>query len=595
VAVSGRTVGVSKSVVAALLATLTLAVFAQVSGFQFLSYDDTEYVTGNARVRGDLTPAGVAWAFTTMTAANWHPLTWISHMADWSLYGPRAGGHHVTSLILHLASVLLLFQALCVASGATVPSGVVAALFAIHPLHVESVAWIAERKDVLSTLFLMLALLAYARYAKRPSRARFAWVALAMAAGLLAKPMLVTLPVLLLILDYWPLGRLASKADLRTLAIEKLPLVPLVVASSIVTFVAQARWGAVRTLEQLPFAARAENALVSYVRYLAKAAWPTDLAVFYPYTELPPWQVGLALVVLGGVTYGALRLRRSHPALITGWLWYLVSLLPVLGLVQVGEQAIADRYTYVPMIGPFLAVAWGVPAIPWLSSPARRAGAVVWIAALAFVAHVQAGYWRDTLTLFRHTLRVTEGNYVAHQVVGDALAVSGALDEAVGHYEEALRARPDSRVVQGNLAGVLYLQGKMADAERHAREALAIDPRFARARTTLGLALAEQGKPQEAIAELERGLAIEPDNVPGNYNLGMLLFRQGRLEEAVACFRRVVAARPEEIGAYGYLARARLASGDVDGARREIEAGRAHGFVPSRELREQLDHVAAGR
>ena len=557
----------SKPLIAALLVALTLAIFGRVAGFEFLTYDDADYVTGNPHVQSGLTPASIAWALTTMHASNWHPLTWISHMADWRLYGPRAGGHHVTSLLLHLASVLLLFHVLVRMTGAVARGGVVAALFAIHPLHVESVAWIAERKDVLSTLFLMLAMLAYARYVERGRG--LVWVAAAMAAGQMATPMLVTLPVLLLLLDFWPLARPFSKA----LVVEKLPLFALSAASSIVTYVAQSQGGAVRTFEQLPPSLRAANAIVSYVAYIAKMLWPSNLAIFYPHPRerLPFWTAGLAFAVLVGVTYAAVRFRRERPELLTGWLWYLITLLPVIGLVQIGDQALADRYTYVPLIGLFIVVAWSVP---------RQAAAVVWIGALAAVAYVQVGYWKDTMTLFNHALSVTTGNFVAHQVVGDALAARGALDDAVRHYGEALAARPTDQVVHNNLAGVLYLQNKLGDAETHAREAIRLDPKFARAHNQLGLVLAAEGKPDEAITEYRAALAAEPDNVASHYNLGLVLFKQGRLDETIEHFRRVVALQPGQAGAYGYLARALLAKGDVEGARREIEAGRARGFAP---------------
>ena len=556
-----------KLLIAALLVALTLAVFGQVARFEFLTYDDADYVTANPHVQGGLTPAAIVWALTTMNASNWHPLTWISHTIDWQLYGPKAAGHHVTSLLLHLASVLLLFHVLVRMTGAVARSGVVAALFAIHPLHVESVAWIAERKDVLSTLFLMLAILAYARYVERGRG--FAWVAAAMAAGLMAKPMLVTLPLLLLLLDVWPLRRPISRASI----VEKLPLFALSAASSVVTYVAQAHGGAVRTFEQLPLSLRASNALVSYVRYVLKMLWPSHLAIFYPHPResLPIWMVGLALLALAGATYAAWRFRRSRPELLTGWLWYVITLIPVIGLVQIGDQALADRYTYVPLVGLFLVVAWSVP---------RQAAAVVGIGALAVVAYVQTGYWKDTMTLFSHALSVTRGNFVAHQVVGDVLASRGALDEAVGHYREALAARPSDRIVHNNLAGVLYLRNELDEAEAHAREAIRLDPKFARARNQLGLVLAARGRLDDAVAEYRAALAAEPDNVASHYNLGMVLLKQGRLDETIEHFRRVVALAPGQAGAYGYLARALLAKGDVEGARREVEAARARGFAP---------------
>ena len=423
--------------VALLLAAVVLAAFWPVLGAGFIAYDDAVYVTKNPNVQRGFDAASLKWAWSSFYALNWHPLTWMSHTLDWRLFGPRPAGHHLTSLLLHVANTLLLFLVLVRATGATGRSAAAAALFGIHPLHVQSVAWVAERKDVLSTLFWMISMMAYVRYARAPSLPKYLVVAAAFALGLAAKPMLVTLPFALLLLDVWPLGRWGARGA-RFLLAEKLPLIALSAIFGAVTFAAQRSGGGIASAEVVPLGLRVSNALVSYVRYLGKTIWPRGLAIFYPHPldTLPAWQVLGAALFLTAVTLTAVRQRRGHPYLLFGWLWYVGTLVPVIGLVQVGAQAMADRYTYVPAIGVFVAACWGVAALldrlmPRRPAASRRWAAILGSAAvllLAVATRAEAGFWRDSRTLFEHALAATKNNYTAHTGLGSALAAKGSVD-----------------------------------------------------------------------------------------------------------------------------------------------------------------------
>ncbi len=551
-------------VVSALLALAVLAVFGRVAGNEFLTYDDNAYVTGNSEVRAGVTLHGIGWALTTAKAHNWHPLTWISHMLDVQLYGLDPAGHHITSVLLHAASTVLLFLFLRRVTRATWRSALVAALFGVHPLHVESVAWIAERKDVLSTCFMMVTLLLYARWTRSGRRADYVLVVAAFALGLLSKPMLVTLPVFLLLLDVWPMGRAGSFG--RRL-VEKLPLFGLSLASSLMTVWAQQQGGAVRTLEAFSLAARTANAVVTYVRYLGMAIWPEGLAVFYPHPgrSLPPGQVAWASVILVAVTASAVALRKTRPYVAFGWAWYLVTLLPVIGLIQVGDQAMADRYTYVPLIGPFVAAVWGasdalgrwrVLAASPLRSPILGGAACGLVASVGLLAWIQAGLWRDTITLFEHAIRVTKDNYRAQQVLGDGFAVRGDFDRAEPHYREALRIKPEDRVVMANLGSLRLHKGGFEEA-----------------------------------AALFRGvLRVEPGNAPAHYNLGNALTGQGLTREAIVHYRDAIALDPGLTNAYRALAWTLYELGDYAGAREQVRVGTAHGLNPPQDL---IDRLAA--
>ena len=474
----------SRFVLVLLLSVATLAVFAQVAGFDFLNYDDPLYVTANPHVQEGLTLAGVRWAFTTFAAANWHPLTWISLMLDQSIGGPGPRVFHLTNLILHLANTLLLFFFLDRITGRRRPSAVMAALFAIHPLHVESVAWIAERKDVLSTLFMLLALIAYAAFVERPGPVRRLAVVLLFALGLLAKPMLVTLPLLFLLLDAWPLRR---KEPWRHLVLEKAPLLAMSIATAGVTFVAQQHAETVGSLAGYPLGVRVANAVVATATYLGQAIWPTRLAVFYPHpgATLASSTVAASAVVLAALTWWTIHVRRSRPYLLFGWAWYLVTLAPVVGIVQVGWQARADRYTYITLIGIFLGVVRAV-SDRFAGRPALLRGlAAAALVVLGIGAFVQAGYWRDSETLFRRALAVTDDNAVAHNNLGTALLRRRLVSEAEGHFAEAVR----------------------------------INPLFAEAHSNLGVALGRQGRTDEALVEFQRALDLQPDYPDARRNL----------------------------------------------------------------------------
>ncbi len=509
------------------LAVLTWAVFGQTLRHDFVNYDDPRYVYQNTRITSGLNIAGIAWAFTHIHSENWHPLTTITHMLDCSLYGLKAGGHHFTNVLLHTVAVVLLFLVLQQMTGALWKSAFVAAVFAIHPLHVESVAWVAERKDVLSGVFFMLTLLAYVHYARAPSTWRYVIVAFLFALGLMSKPMLVTVPFVLLLLDYWPFRRIADQRSrpghqLLSLLVEKIPLIALSAVSSAVTFFAQR--GALGWTDQLPMLARINNALVTYVIYVRQMFWPANLAVFYPHPEnrLSPWEISLALTVLIGITMAAVILRKKAPYYIMGWFWYLGMLVPVIGLVQVGWQGHADRYTYLPQIGLYIAGTW---AFADLTASWRRrrtlliAAALLVVAALSCSASIQTSYWRNSETLFTHALAVTKHNDVAENNLGIIFLQNGQLDDAISRLQAAIDLRPENGPAHNNLAKALLQKGRVAEAMVHYRKFLEIEPENVEARNILGTALIQQGRIREAIEQWQDALAIEPQNGNAASNL----------------------------------------------------------------------------
>jgi len=509
------------------LAVLTWAVFGQTLRYDFVNYDDPSYVYQNARITSGINLANVAWAFTHVHCENWHPLTTITHMVDCQLHGLNAGWHHFTNLLLHVAAVVLLFVALSRMTDSLLRSAFVSAVFAVHPLHVESVAWIAERKDVLSAVFFMLSLLAYLHYTRAPSMGRYLAVALVIAFGLMSKPMLVTLPFVLLLLDYWPLGRFEAPKSktghqLSRLVLEKIPLITLSAVSSIVTFLAQR--GAIGWTEQLPVSERITNAFVAYVIYIRQMFWPADLAVFYPHPEnrLPKWEVSLALMVLVGITAAAFVFRRKAPYFVTGWLWYLGMLVPVIGLLQVGWQGHADRYTYLPQIGLYIAMTWAVVDLTrvWrFQRIALGTAAVLIVGALSWRAWLQTSYWRDSETLFTHALAVTSNNDVALNNLGIIFLDKGQLDDAISKLQAAINLRPENAPAHDNLAKAFLKKGKVAEAMVHYRRFLELEPANVEARNTLGTALIQQGHVREAIDQWQEVLATQPHNGNAASNL----------------------------------------------------------------------------
>jgi tetratricopeptide (TPR) repeat protein len=520
------------------LAAITWMVFGQTLGHDFINYDDQNYVYENAKITGGLNLAGIAWAFSHVHAQNWHPLTTISHMLDCQLYGLKAGGHHFTNVLLHTVAVLLLFAVLREMTGALWRSAFVAAVFAIHPLHVESVAWVAERKDVLSAVFFMLGLGAYVRYARAPSIARYLAVAALLALGLMSKPMLVTLPFVLLLLDYWPLKRFAPSTSVkskakwldwwerqslrRRLILEKVPLIALSAISGTVTFLSQRQ--ALGWTEDLPVSLRFNNAVVTYIAYIWQMLWPAKLAVFYPHPEsrVPLWEIILALAVLIAITLTGIVLRRKRPYFITGWLWYLGMLVPVIGVIQVGWQGRADRYTYLPQIGLYVLVAW---AIADLSASWRHqrqiatVGAAILLVALTWRARNQASFLRNSETLWIHTLAVTSDNDVAENNLGIIFLGRGQVDEAISRFQAAVDLRPENAPAHDNLAKAFLQKGQVADALLHYRKLLEIQPDNAEVHNILGTVLIQQGRVREAIEQWQETLVMQPENVNAKSNL----------------------------------------------------------------------------
>jgi hypothetical protein len=497
------------------LAVLVLAAFAPVFDNGFVGYDDPDYVTANPHVNTGLTLANVRWALTAAYANNWHPLTWISHALDWSLYGANPRGHHLTSLVLHLANTLLLFLWLSGATGHLGRSAFVAAIFGVHPAHVESVAWIAERKDVLSAFFGISSLIAYTWYARKPSFRRYIIVAVLFACCLAAKQTLMVFPLLLLALDIWPLERTDPASRLIA---EKVPLLGMSALPACAAIWAQRAGGALVKADTLPLGLRVENAALSFVRFLEKIVWPSRLAVFYPY---PAGGIAQSIVLssaltLLAITVAVVSLRRGRPWLALGWTWYLVLLLPVIGIVQVGMQAMADRYLYLSMVGVLIAVSWELARVS-----AVRALAVVAVGVCAIATWQQVRVWHDSITLFRHAAAVTEGNYVAHDNLGVELDRLGRHDEALAEYREAIRIRPGDRHGEFNYAQAVFAKGEIALRSGRSAEAAALfteglqhQPGNVAATTFLGIAQAIQGDYRRALDCFDRALRLDPHYTP---------------------------------------------------------------------------------
>jgi tetratricopeptide (TPR) repeat protein len=566
------------------LAAITFAVFGQTLRHEFINYDDPSYVYENPVVIRGLNLKGIEWAFTHIVLSNWHPLTMISHMLDCQMYGLNAGGHHLTNVLLHTGSVLLLFLVLRRLTGFLWRSAFVAAVFAIHPLHVESVAWVAERKDVLSAFFFLLTIWAYARYVEKQSRVEgrassagggslaldprrwtldYCLVLLFFALGLMSKPMVVTLPLVLLLLDYWPLARLSRftpptlNPQLSTLLLEKLPLFVLAGASCVVTIIAQHE--AIQSFEKLSLPLRLGNALISYAAYLGQMFWPSGLAVLYP---LRSGSVGgsavvLSLVLLAGITAGVVILRRRCPYLLAGWLWYLIMLVPVIGMVQVGAQARADRYTYLPQIGLYIALTWWVAE---LSAGWRYRRMVLWggsgilLGALIICARAQVACWLNSETLWAHTLACTSDSAIAHNDLGNILLSKKRWDEAIAHFQKALEIKPDYTEARYNLGNALLYKNRMDEAVTQYEKALQINPNYAVAHNNLGYVLLHKGRVDEAIVHFQKALEIKPDYTEAHYNFGNALLHKGRVDEAIVHFQKALEIKPDSLGALNNLA-----------------------------------------
>jgi Flp pilus assembly protein TadD len=585
------------------LILLTYVSFSRILNNKFINFDDNDYVIRNPHVNSGLTLEGIKWAFTAFHANNWHPITWLSHMVDCEIYGLNAGGHHFTNLILHIINTLLLFLVFKWITGAIWESAFIAALFAIHPLHVESVAWVAERKDVLSAFFGMLTIWAYARYAENLSLSRYLTALLCFIFGLMSKPMLVTLPFVLLLLDFWPLKRFQflpaddesyfqtqrysdkgfKRGTLLNLILEKIPFFIFVVVSSYLTFLAQQHGGVVKSLELFPLKVRIANALVAYIIYIKKMFYPLNLAILYPYPEIVPmWQALGAACLLVCIFILAIWKFKRYPYFTVGLLWYIGTLIPVIGLVQVGLQSMADRYTYMPLIGLFIIIAWGIPDIMSRFCYQKIVLAVLSVTIIStfmILTWIQTRHWYNSTTLLDHAIHVTKNNYLAynglgvahieqgriieginnlyrainikhdfaeaHKNMGIALVKQRKIDEAIIHYKKALRISPESAIIHNSLGIALHKQGKIEESIKHFLEALEIWPNYIKAYNNLGIALVSQGKIQEALVHYVKALKINPDYAEAHCNMGIALEKLGKIEEAIAHYNQALRIKPD--------------------------------------------------
>ena len=560
------------------LVVTTLAVYWQVENHKFINLDDTQYITKNQHVQKGLASESITWAFSITDISYWHPLTWLSLMLDYELYGINPRGYHLTNVALHTLNALFLFLFLRWMTGSLWRSAFVAALFALHPLNVESVAWAVERKNVLSTFFWLLTLLAYSNYSMLPTLPRYLLLVLFFGLGLMTKPMLVTLPCVLLLLDYWPLGRLdfgqckdgrsvqlrasSLSGSLRMLPhvviLEKVPLFILSGVTAYMTSLSAQRIGMAISTEFVPIKLRIANGLVSYLSYCAKMVWPQNLAVFYPYPhDVSIWQSAGAAALLIGISMLVFRWARKAPYLVTGWLWYLGTLLPLIGLKQVGLwPAMADRFAYVPLIGLFIMVVWGIADLTagWrYGRSALTWGSGALLAALMLLTWNQLHYWRNSTALFEHALAVTENNYVAHNNLGTALDEQGLAKEAMVHFSEAVRIRPNFSRAHNNLGNSLTRQGKYREAIRHFYKALEVEPNMPGFHLNLGNALETQGNSEEAAFHYSKALQLDPAFAEAYFNLGNLLARQGKVEEAISCLSRALECKPNFAEAHNSL------------------------------------------
>jgi len=544
-----------------------MLLYNPVNRHPFINYDDDRYVVQNTHIRG-LSWETIRWAFTTTAEANWHPLTWISHALDYQLFHLNAAGHHLDSLLLHAVNVVLLFLLLQSATKRLGRSLLVAALFALHPLNVESVAWVAERKNLLCTSFFFLALWAYGWYVQKPNWHRYLAVAGFFAMGLMSKPMVITLPFVLLLLDYWPLGRIQGtppsalrdqqwipQASLTKLFLEKVPFLALSAASAWITMYAQQGGGAVRSAGQFPLGIRLENSIVAYAAYLWKMIWPAHLAVLYPHAgnALPGWQVGLGILVLLGISALALRCR-SQRYLTTGWLWFLGTLVPVIGLVQVGYQSMADRYTYIPLIGVFVMLVWSVAELAdhWkLGLTWRLVPAAVVLLSLSWAARRQLSYWDSGLDLWSHALTVNPNNFIAEDNLGDSLLTAGKPDEAYTHFQRAAEIMPRDPWSHGNMGAYLQQQGRLQEAIAEYRTTLSLSRdriMIALTQANLGSAYRDLGDDKDALESYNQAIHINPYQANAYFGRALLYRKQGKLAEAIRDFSKAVELQPTAEG-----------------------------------------------
>ncbi len=565
------------------LTVITIIGFRQVSQCNFINFDDPLYVTENIHIQNGITMEAIRWAFTTGHAAYWHPLTWLSHMLDVQLFGLNPRWHHLTNLLFHIANTLLVFFVFNRMTKAPYKSAFVAVLFAIHPLHVESVAWVAERKDVLSTFFWMLTMAAYIHYVEHPRLGSYLAVLTCFALGLMAKPMLVTLPFVLLLLDYWPLRRfeesgkvtgrgVAQSSALGPLLVEKIPLFALAALACIVIFIAQLKGGAVAPLQTTPLSVRVANACISYVIYIEKTILPADLAIFYPHPGfLPIWQVAGAAVLLGAVTFAVILLGKKHPCLPLGWLWYAGTLVPVIGIVQVGSQAMADRFTYIPLIGLFIMAAWGIPELlgKWpYRKEALFASSVLILPCFLIATCSQVRYWRNNITLYDHALEVTSRNDFIHSNRGDAYYNLGNYRQAIEDYDRAIEINPKLAEAYNNRGAAYDKLGNRAQAISDFGRAVDINPNYADAYNARGLAYAALGRDREAISDFDKAIGINPQYADAYNNRGVAYARLGNSNQAIFDYDNAIEINPQNAEVYSNRG---IAYGNRGNHRRAIE------------------------
>jgi tetratricopeptide (TPR) repeat protein len=555
-----------------LLVVVTFAVYWPVRNHEFVRYDDDTYVTHNPNVQSGLSQQSIKWAFTAGYGANWHPLTWLSHQLDCQLFDLNSGEHHLVNVLFHIVNTLLLFIVLVRMTKGFWQSAFVAGLFALHPLHVESVAWVAERKDVLSTMFWLLTMIAYAWYAERPSAGRYIVALVLFVLGLLSKPMLVTLPLVLLLLDYWPLARFGRPGlTVRNLLLEKTPFVFFSVVSSVITFLVQQKGGAVLPVYIIPIKGRITNAICSYLAYIGKMFWPDRLAALYPYSlnRIPTGRVVIYAIILVLISILLIYYGRKHKYLLVGWLWYVITLVPVIGIIQVGTQAMADRYTYVPLTGLFIIISFGAAEL-LKQIPLRRSILTALSISILFgcvlVTSAQIKHWKNSYSLFDHTLAVTKGNYIMLNNYANIISEQGRPAESLKYYAEALRYLPNNTDFINNYANALKNLGRLDEAIEQYKIALQLKPGSAMPHYNLGVALAAKGRDDEAIEQYKIALEIKPDFEEAYCNIGCVLVRNGQWAQAIEYLEKGLSIDPGDILAHGKLAIALAKIGRIDDA-----------------------------
>jgi Flp pilus assembly protein TadD len=578
----------------AVLTLSTLLVFCQVRNFDFVNCDDDKYIYENPQVLSGLNHDGIFWAFTTCFFGYWQPLTWLSLMVDCQLFGPDPGRIHIVNAFLHLANTLLLFVVLKKMTGSLWPSAFVAAAFALHPMHVESVAWIAERKDVLSTFFLLLTLAAYTGYTKSPTVYRYMASLVLFAFGLMAKPILVTLPFLLLLFDYWPLNRLMAqtapilgsregksapamhKQSTRRCLIEKIPFLVLSVVSSVITFLTQKAGGIIFDTKTIPLTNRVGNAFSSYARYIGKLFWPQNLAVFYPFdvNSFAFWQVAMCVLLLLVISIFVIRFGRNQKYLPVGWFWFVGTLVPVIGIVKFTGPSYADRFTYIPYIGLFIIIAWGLSELlskwPYRKIALGITAAMV-LTAMGICTYRQVSYWNNSFTLFSHAIEVTQNNYIAHNDLGVAYLSLGRYQDALESCKQAIRIEPDYADAHNNLGNVYLSLGRWQYAIEAYKQAIKIKPDYADAHNNLGNAYLSLGRYQDALEAYKQAIKIKPDFAGAHYNLGVAYLSLGRYQDAIEAYKQAIKIEPYYADAHNNLGNAYLMTGDKGSALEECK------------------------